>query len=616
MKSAILKIVCFFLCIGMCFPLLSPTVAHAEPAKTIVRVGFYDLPGSQSVDDEGNYAGYCYDYLVEIAGYANWDLQFVETDFETCGLMLQHGEIDLIAGMFKTPEREALYDYSAFSIGVGNTTLTARVDNDALSYKSPAQYDGISIGLASDPIREESLASYAKATGFSYKPVHYPDAESLYRALETGEVDAIVASDSVISDQEKLLDRFGFQDYYIALKKGNSNLLFALDQAMAQIELITPTFRTDLYAKYFLTGSGADAAIPVELTQKELDFIGKSGVLRVACTQYMDINRESTITGCFSEMIFHIFDKIQTRTGLQFRYIKADSLEEAMKMVRNGEADLIGLYPDSVSYALKNGFRLTNPYMENNFDLVFNKSYTPNLEKSPRFALVYLVHLNNFILREYPNAEIRYYPSYEDAFAAVNRGSADATFANIYLTEELLARSEMGNLFSQNVTEYTETLCIAVGADGNPLLRTILNKGIASISDNELQAIISSHRVLAGGGNPLLDYIYADPIRATLIGALLAGLALLFIYAIIFFIRRERKKRNTDRLTGLFNYAAFEREAGARLAQHPEQRYALICINIGNYMLLHNTFGEQFSAQALPYVGMVIKKQLLPGDVA
>ena len=66
--------------------------------------------------------------------------------------MLQHGEIDLIAGMFKTPEREALYDYSAFSIGVGNTTLTARVDNDALSYKSPAQYDGCLLYTSSSAI--------------------------------------------------------------------------------------------------------------------------------------------------------------------------------------------------------------------------------------------------------------------------------------------------------------------------------------------------------------------------------------------------------------------------------------------------------------------------------
>ncbi|MEG0275190.1 MAG: transporter substrate-binding domain-containing protein, partial [Longicatena sp.] len=46
--------------------------------KEVIRVGFPSLKGLSMKDSNGNYYGYDYDYLMQIAQYTGWKYEFVE----------------------------------------------------------------------------------------------------------------------------------------------------------------------------------------------------------------------------------------------------------------------------------------------------------------------------------------------------------------------------------------------------------------------------------------------------------------------------------------------------------------------------------------------------------
>lgn len=86
------------------------------------------------VDEQGNYSGYTYEYLEEIAQYTGWVMsRQVEGGLNESLLtlmdMLEKGEIDLMGGMLYSREMEQLYDYSSNSYGIVYTVFQVLYDD-------------------------------------------------------------------------------------------------------------------------------------------------------------------------------------------------------------------------------------------------------------------------------------------------------------------------------------------------------------------------------------------------------------------------------------------------------------------------------------------------------
>ena len=73
-----------------------------------MRVAYPVQAGLTDFDEFGNYSGYTYEYLEEIAQYTGWDYEFVQApgtmddSLSTLMGMLQEGEIDLMGAMLYT----------------------------------------------------------------------------------------------------------------------------------------------------------------------------------------------------------------------------------------------------------------------------------------------------------------------------------------------------------------------------------------------------------------------------------------------------------------------------------------------------------------------------------
>ena len=61
-------------------------------------------------------------------------------------------------------------------------------------------------------------------------------------------------------------------------------------------------------------------------------------------------------------------------TGLEFEYIYADTYAQAIELVQNGTADLMGSYMGSESMSISHGLALSKPYLSMNSTVVKNKS--------------------------------------------------------------------------------------------------------------------------------------------------------------------------------------------------------------------------------------------------
>jgi len=89
------------------FSLLTPTAAARD-----VKVALYEVPPTLYTDENGNAAGIFADMVQDIAAQNNWNVTWIHGTLAQSWDRLAAGEIDLMAGVVETPEREKYNDFS------------------------------------------------------------------------------------------------------------------------------------------------------------------------------------------------------------------------------------------------------------------------------------------------------------------------------------------------------------------------------------------------------------------------------------------------------------------------------------------------------------------------
>ena len=116
MKNKMYKIILsFFVIITFCLTII-PLQSNS---KKVIRVGYPLITGLSMKDKDGNYYGYDYDYLMQIAQYTGWEYEFVEVEGNAneriikLMKMLENGEIDLLGGTRYIDSLTSIYDYAS-----------------------------------------------------------------------------------------------------------------------------------------------------------------------------------------------------------------------------------------------------------------------------------------------------------------------------------------------------------------------------------------------------------------------------------------------------------------------------------------------------------------------
>lgn len=540
----------------ICILGLIPPSCLAQPQDKVVRVGFPIIKGFSEVGASGNISGYTFDYLNEISRYTGWKYEFVvkqQDGFPELLDMLAKGEIDVMGGVAKNPQTEALFNFPDYNCGTTYATLSIAEDDTRFSQSDYQTLNGMRVAcLKSADARMKKLDRFCVANGIQLQFVLCSSEEELYKALSGKTADAVLSSDLVVHPGERILARFADQPYYFAVSQSNATVLDGLNSAIAKIKEVNPYFDLDLYTEHFPRRN----ANAFSLTAAEQEYVAahpKIRVVSVANTTPVDYVDEN---GTYKGISHDILSRISALSGLQFEYTAVASLQEAYRMMTEGEADLITNIADDVNFLPLNDLALTVPYLKMPKTLVRRKNIAA---EDIGFASLAMTG-GRQLLNGTRDGEVKVYESLKDCMKAVERGEAEYCYGNAYSADYYQKSLALRKVSLDALPQGNLQSCFGLSHPADQRLLGILNKAIGHISAEELQQIILNN-------NSAAEYdVSFDAFLRTYTKETLLGMGLLFLLIIsmvIFFFRKQRKTehhsyRRYRTLSDMLDEAVFE----------------------------------------------------------
>ena len=512
-----------------------------------VKVGFFEFDGYHMQDESGRKSGYGYDFLQEMARYSDFTYTYVGYDKSWSDMqdMLADGEIDLLTSAQKTPEREAKFAFSKESIGTSSCILTVKSGDTRFTAGDYSTYRNMRIGMLKNSSRNESLAEFASDKGFTYTAVYFNSADEMVDALQKGNgVDALLTSNLRTVSNEWILDQFSPSDFYVMVRKDDTQLLDEVNSAIEEMDTYLHDWRHELWDRYYKADTGDAIAFTYEERQY-IDEMKKSGtVLRaIVNPDCMPFSYFSGGKAC--GIIPQLFDRIEAMTGLSIDTIEVKDRKEYFDMVNSGEGFDILMDSDSDYYdAEKNGIKITSPYLTATVSEVTRKSSGSDLKSlalvAPDVPAQY---------RDDPGKsgiKVKYYGSYRECLKAVQLSEEDAAYMYSYCAQEYMDLYDTGRLQVTLLPQYTVSFSAGVRDSDDNRLLTILDKAVGSLDESYVQKVILSQTEVHRSNISLYEFLLQNPIGLVFIFVavgLIIGLAFLLLYRQKHIVIMNRKNR-------------------------------------------------------------------------
>jgi two-component system, NarL family, sensor histidine kinase EvgS len=250
--------------------------------------------------------------------------------------------------------------------------------------------------------------------------------------------------------------------------------------------------RAGLAALFMAVAGGALArAGDVTLTPVEKAWVKEHPVVRFGYDPNWGPFSYRDGDGKFGGIDRDFLELLGKRLGITFEPVHAHSWPEAYEMARAGAMDF--LVSTAESEGREQDFLFTRAY--NSFPMAF-------VTRHDRPAVISMDQLDGqklaavegyvgslVIPQQYPGIKIVEVSSMEDAFLAVSSGRADVVATNIANANYIIKSLGLANLKIAGVAPYLFDLRYAVRKD-QPILRDILDKGVASLSPKDRQNIV------------------------------------------------------------------------------------------------------------------------------
>ena len=194
------------------------------------------FPPYEMTTDAGDIEGIDVETAQAIADKLGLELQIDDMDFDAALLSVQQGKADIVmAGVTVTDERKAVMDFSdSYATGIQSIIVPEGSDiaspDDLAGKKIGTQRGTTGYIYCTDDFGEESVQRFSKGA-------------DAVQALSTGKIDAVIIDNKpaqVFVDENdglKLLETpYAEEEYAIAVKKGNTELLDAINASIANLK--------------------------------------------------------------------------------------------------------------------------------------------------------------------------------------------------------------------------------------------------------------------------------------------------------------------------------------------------------------------------------------------
>ena len=515
--------------------LMNPAPTAAQPK--VLKVAFSDVKGLTEFAPDGTRRGLVVDYLNEIAKYTGWEYEFIDTDGEHMVDEFIAGDYDLMGGTYYSPGFEKYFAYPDYNIGYSKSVLLARFDDNRLNSYDLRTLNGMTIGVyerASENVRrlKEFLSSNNIDCELRYYKYEDLNAEgNLYPFLASGEIDLLLGNGFENPPNFRTVTSFNSQPYFIVTNVGNQEVLDGLNMALEKIADSNPMFSENRYLTYF----PMQTSIDILLSEEERDYVKHRDAVKVAVPiSFHPLMCLETQEEMHNGIITSILEKVSEFTGLTFEFVYSNTYAEAVELVKEEKAELLGFYLGTELDSIDEGLALTSPYVNMNSIVVRNKAST-----YPHDDLICAVLEGQAIPNDIVASKVLTFPTVTEALKTVNDGRADFAYGLAGRLEQDIQLYHFSNLVPVTLVNDRSDIKFALKRPADIDLLSIINKAINSLTETEKSTILDQNMISIGNIKMTLEeIIYANPV--TFVSVLTAFL--LLVVASILWVNRVRTK--------------------------------------------------------------------------
>ncbi len=516
------------------------TVMAGEAGNDTVRVGYYENEVFQEGAGEDLVkTGYAYEYYIKLSEYTGWKYEYVYGGFGDLYQMFLDGDIDMIAGLARTEERESIIGYPERPMGSETYNMIKHADDDSIT-TTYSTLSGKRIGVL-DSAMVGVLERFLEEHGIAAETVKFADHNSLFSAFDQGGVDAIVAESDGISDREnaRLLYAFGSSDYYLCVTKNRRDLLEELNRAQEQLMVEEPNYINSLAIKYYSSSLSGRS-----LSDQEKEWINSHDEIRVGYLKnylpYSGTDENGNVSGLVGDLMPRMMEELAI-SDIRLSYRGYDSYDEMISDMNSDAIDLVFPVGGGLYYSEQSGIYQSNTVESTATELVYKGEYSRDTESS------FAVNQNNrmqyyYISTYFPEAKVTFYPSIDACLDAVDSGEVSATTLNGLRANDIIKNSRHTGLSLKQLNHNDDrSFGVKIGNEG---LLKLVNRGINMVGEEYLLSLPYTY------SNSLYKYTAMDFIRdnivtISMIAVIIAGL-LLFL---VIHGARRKKKEMEERLS-------------------------------------------------------------------
>ncbi|GGC04875.1 hypothetical protein GCM10011352_33810 [Marinobacterium zhoushanense] len=454
-----------------------------------IRIGAMDgWPPMNFVDYRQQPQGIGADLVAALNRRLDGRLQIVSGPWSEIYEKTQQGELDALLDITPKPEREAFFNFTRPYLHIPHVIVARK---DAAYLANLEALSGKTVALEANI----GTVRYLKANFPQITVREYRDTSHCLDAVNRGDADAYVGNRAVVDYliTQELLQNLKIHGrdntrqgsvLAIGTPKQNPILRDILQRALDDI-------RPQEFNAILSHWSAAQAG-DLELTEEERNWIARQVEVRVGGEADWPPFDFVGQDGRYQGIARDILDLVANKTGLKLRYITGQTWAEMLAAFRSGELDVLPAIYKSEPRAEYTEF--TAPYFEvKDYAFMRSDAVAPaSLEALAqlRIAVIDGYQIVENLRKRFPDIELVPVSSLQQGIDAVLLGRADAYIDGYAVVRYQLARNlQTGLKPVLPVDFYVNSLHVGV-SKRQPLLASIVQKAVASIGDEEKNAIL------------------------------------------------------------------------------------------------------------------------------
>jgi signal transduction histidine kinase len=526
------------------FAFFSIPVSAADAARQTVVVGMFLGEGYAEQDADGHWRGMDIEITENIAQTAGFQVRFAEEESVKQALKdLADGKIDMLADIAKTPERERNYLFSEYEQGSVGTNIFVREDDSRWDYENTEQLKTMTFSCEKGNIAESDFRYWCSQYGIIPRIVLFDSGTEAAEAVTDGKADGYIDGEDFLDGFRSILS-FAPSSYYFVFAKENTGLKLQVDAALARIYIQDPLYEKELLEKYVSLTQNRQ----VLFSKEEKQYIAETSAIRVAVLS----GDEPYFSGSVDSprgIIPDFYKQIAAATGLSFVYQVYDNQADATAAVKEGKADLIGLYSSGITQAYDNDLIITRKYTTVSTVMVTNAGTNAGLVHSIAVKDRSKAPILQSLSDNFKNAALIPCNTAEKCFLELSKKRADAVIIGMPSATYLVNQRNSSAYTITPLSSVNLDLC-AAAAENNHTLVSVLNKGISTAA-YAVDGIVANN---TAANNTLRTVIARIPAGAIAVFACVMVFLVLLLLRAVFMVAKSRKTK----------IAAVEAEARAR----------------------------------------------------